>query len=167
MRSSIVCSLIVGGVLAGAAFAAEQRPVEPGGKIGVMTVVRGDTYDADVVMVQACPSLITKPGKYHRSCSVPKVPRLHIGESHFAQTQKELDISWKRERWSLWVDGRPVDLPRFGTSDSNHYVYGKPAFFRRWRVILAGAPSGRHTIHYLLKDPSGTYDVTTTVTVGK
>jgi hypothetical protein len=95
IRSTIVCGLVVSGLLAGAALAADQRPVEPGGKIGAMTVVRGDTYDADVVMVEVCPTIITKPGKYHRSCSVPKVPRLHIGESHFARTQKELDISWK------------------------------------------------------------------------
>ena len=54
MRSSIVCGLVVGGVLAGGALAAEQRPVEPGGKIGAMTVVRGNGYNADENMWVAC-----------------------------------------------------------------------------------------------------------------
>jgi len=167
MRLTIVCGLVVGGVLAGAALAAGQRPVEPGGKIGAMTVVRGATYDADLVMLAACPATFTKPGKYHWSCSLPRVPRLYIGVSHFAHTQKELEISWKRERWSLWVDGRPVDLPHFGTSDSRHPIQGKLAFFRGWKVTLSGAPSGRHTVHYLMKDPSGAYDMTTAVTIGR
>jgi hypothetical protein len=45
MRSSIVCGLAVSAAPAGAALAAKQRPVEPGGKIGVMPVVRGDASD--------------------------------------------------------------------------------------------------------------------------
>ena len=167
MRSSIVCGLLVGGVLAGAAFAAQQA-VEPGGKIGAMTVVRGDDYNAsENLFGVACPTLIPKPGTYHRSCNLPKVPRLYIGGGDFAATQKEIDSNWKGERWSLWVDGRPVDLPRFGASDSHAFFNGKPVVWKRWRVILVDAPSGKHTIRYLWKEPSVVRDLTMTVTVGK
>ena len=167
MRLSIFCGLVVGGVLAGGALAAERgQPVEPGGKIGAMAVVRGDAYNADEVMwVDGCGGSISKAGKYHRSCSVPKVPRIYIGASWAESTQEELAKVWKHERWRLWVDGRPVDLPHFGTSDGHGSFKGKPAFFRNWRVILAGAPSGKHTIRYLWKLPSGAADVTTAVTV--
>jgi hypothetical protein len=71
MRSSIVCGLAVSAALAGAARAAKQRPVEPGGKIGVMTVVRGDAYDADVVMV----------GREKRPRCCSRVPAVRSGGS--------------------------------------------------------------------------------------
>jgi hypothetical protein len=156
-------------VLAGAALAADQRPVEPGGKIGAMTVVRGDHYNADeMVWVAGCETSISKAGNYHRSCVLPKLPRLYIGTSWNALTQKELDNIWKYERWRLWVDGRPVDLPRFGTSDTRFRLNnGKRAFSRSWRVILVGAPSGKHTIRYLWRLPSGATSLTLAVTVEK
>ena len=169
MRSGIVCGLVVGGVLAGAALAAEQRPVEPGGKIGAMTVVRGHDYDADINVNSVCAAWIPRAGKYHRSCSVPKVPRLYIGVGWAAPPQKEreLDNVWKQFRWRLSVDGRPVDLPRFGAyDDAGRYPNGKPAVFRNWKVILSGAPSGTHTIHYTWHIPSGSVDFTMEVTIG-
>jgi hypothetical protein len=168
MRSSIVCGLIASGVLVGAALAAEQRPVEPGGKIAAMTVVRGDAYNADENMWVACPVWVSTAGKYHRSCSVPKVARLYIGAAWAGPTKKELDREWKQEHWSLWVDGRAVDLPRFGTSDGpGRTPNGTPVLFRRWRVILAGAPTGKHTIHYLSHLPSGAVNTTLAVTIEK
>ncbi len=168
MRSTIVCGLVVGGLLAGVAVAADQRPVEPGGKIGAMTVVRGNSYDSDeLVWVAGCNDLISKAGKYHWSCVLPKVPRLYIGAESVELTQKKLDSVWKHEGWRLWVDGRPVDLPRFGTSDSyqRNRFNGKTAFARSWKVILAHAPSGKHTIRYLWRLPSGAADLTMAVTV--
>ena len=70
--------------------------------------------------------------------------------------------------WRLWVDGRPVDLPRFGSSDSyqRNRFNGKSAFVRSWKVILAHAPSGKHTIRYLWRFPSGgAADLTMAVTL--
>ena len=168
MRSSIVCGLTVSAVLAGAALAAEQGLVEPGGKIGVMTVVRGDTYNSDEIVFRPCPLSTPKPGTYHRSCLVPKVPRLFIGASWYEPTQKELDYAWKHERWKLWVDGQQVDLPRFGTTDSHLTARsnGKLLFLRSWRVTLAGA-SGKHTIHYKFQLPDGTINSTLDITIEK
>ena len=163
MHSTIACGLVVSGMLAGAALAADQRPVEPGGKIGAMTVIRGDDSHAKN-MWASCPTHISKPGIYHRSCSPSKSPRLYIGASDSRATQKELDSAWKNERWSLWVDRRPVDLPRFGASVS-HGFNGHDFFSKSWRVILVDAPSGKHTIHYRWRQPSGVFDVTMNVTV--
>jgi hypothetical protein len=134
MRRSVICGVIVGGLLAGAAFAAAQRPVEPGGKIGAMTVVRGGVYNASLNMLAACPGTqIPGPGTYHLSCSLPKVPRLYIGAGDAAQRQEEIDSRWKYEGWSLVVDGRRLDLPRFGASDSHGVLNGTPVVWRKWR----------------------------------
>jgi hypothetical protein len=168
MRSSIVCGLTVSAVLAGAAVAAEQGLVEPGGKIGAMTVVRGDTDNSELNVFDPCPISAPKPGTYHTSCTVTKVPRLFIGAGQHEQTQKELDDAWKHERWRLWVDERQVDLPRFGTTDKHqHSIIGKLGSWRTWTVTLAGAPSGKHTIHYQVQTPSGPIDFTLAITITK
>ncbi len=165
MFSKIACGLIVGGLLAGAAFAAEQGPVEPGGKIGAMTVARGDQYHADVDLLLFCPTLINKPGTYHRSCSPEIVRRLYIGAGDRAPTQNEVDSKFKSQHWSLWVDGHPVDLPRFGASHSYDYSNGKRVVFKTWNVILVNAPSGKHTIRYRWKQPQGVVNLTYAVTI--
>jgi len=95
------------------------------------------------------------------------VARLYIGAGDFAARQKEIDHYWKYELWSRWVDGRPVDLPRFGKSDRHEWVKGKPVVWKKWRVILAGAPSGKHTIRYRWTTLSGSVDLTIAATVGK
>jgi hypothetical protein len=158
---------MVGGLLAGAAFAAAQRPVEPGGEIGAMRVVSGELYNASEDWFAVCTSHVSRPGTYHWSCSLPKVPRLYIGAGDVAPTQAEIDSRWKHERWSLWVDGRRVDLPRFGVSDSPISSNGRPAVLKKWKVILVNAPSGKHTIRYLEKVSGAAYDGTWVVTVEK
>ncbi len=165
MRSKIACGLIVGGLLAGAALAAEQRPVEPGGKIGAMTVARGDTYHADLDLFTFCPTLINNPGTYHRSCSPEIVRRLYIGAGDFAPTQKEADSHFKSEHWNLWIDSHPVDLPRFGASHTYDYRNGKRVVSKRWNVILVNAPSGKHIIRYRFKLPQGVVNLTMAVTI--
>lgn len=137
-----------------------------------MTVVRGDADNSELNVFDPCPLSAPKPGTYHTSCSVAKVPRLFIGQSDNRQTQKELDYAWKHERWRLWVDGRQVDLPRFGTTDKHrHSLIGKLGSWRTWRVTLAGAPSGKHTIRYLVQYRSGaknlTWNLTWTITIEK
>jgi hypothetical protein len=166
MRSKIACGLIVGGLLAGAAFAAEQGPVEPGGKIGAMTVARGDQYHADVDLFPFCPRLMfNKPGTYHRSCSPEIVRRLFIGAGDIAPTQKEVDSKFKSEHWSLWVDGHPVDLPRFGASHGYDYRNGKRVVSKTWNVMLVNAPSGKHTIRYRFKLPQGIVNLMLALTI--
>ena len=107
MRSSIVCGLVVGRVLAGAALAAAQRPVDPGGKIGAMTVVRGNTYDADeLVWVAGCNDLISKPGKYHWSCV-----RARVSVSRRGITPPQSSPAMQMIRQPAVPDARPGSGP--------------------------------------------------------
>jgi hypothetical protein len=171
VRSTISCALLL--VLASAAtvgvgFAATAGPVEPGGKIGTMKVVRGEEFDADLNLFNVCNASLPKAGRYHRSCSVPRVQRMFIGLGSIQPTRKSLDTSWQRIRWNLWIDGSPVGLAAFGTADGSWRRFrptGKPAFFRLWKVILVDATPGKHTVRYRLRDPGATTDATWTVTV--
>jgi hypothetical protein len=170
MRSSItsVLLLLALGTVAGGVAAA--GPIGPGGKIGTMTVVRGEVYEADLNIFNVCNPVILKPGRYHRSCSVPRVHRMFIGNGLVAPTRKGLDELWKRTRWGFWVDGRSVRLAPFGAFDRSVRSFGpsgKPAFVRIWKVILVGARPGKHAVRYLTRYPGGTIDATWTVTVQK
>ena len=143
----LAVAAMLGGGLGGAG-----GPVGPGGKIGTMTVVRGTSLQADLKFFDLCDPVILKPGRYLRTCRVPRVRRLFIGYGDFEPTRKALERDWKQKRWSLWVDGRPVSLPAFGTSDRTLVSFpaagGKDVVLREWRVILVGATAGRHTLRY-------------------
>ena len=43
-------------------------PVNPGGKIGTMTLVRGAEVKADAELWGFCDAVIPKPGRYRRMC---------------------------------------------------------------------------------------------------
>jgi hypothetical protein len=162
---AVVVVLLAGG------FRSPPPPVRPGGKIGTMTLVRGIEHRADDEIWRRCNPVIPKPGRYHRTCFVPRVERLFIGYGDWERTQKALDSVWRQLNWELWFDGRRVDLPRFGTSERTLYSFapagGENATLREWSVTLVGVTSGKHVIRYRSASRSlGTTDATWTLTVG-
>jgi hypothetical protein len=149
-------------VAVGTGFGAATDPVRPGGKIGTMTLVRGVPYESDLELfnVDTCNATFTKPGRYQRSCQIPKVQKVFIGEAFFAPTKKALDRIWRQTTWSAWLDGRVVNLPAFGTNDRTRR---NGAVVRAWNVILVGPTTGKHTLRYLSRTKGlGTLDVTWT-----
>jgi hypothetical protein len=75
-------------------------------------------------------------------------------------------------KWDLWVDGRRVSLPPFGTSDRILFAFpaagGRDVILREWRVMLEGVTPGKHTIRYRSRDRSlGTIDSTWRFTVAR
>jgi hypothetical protein len=144
----------------------------PGGKVGTMTLVSGTASDADLNFFEYCNPVILKPGKYLRSCDIPRVQRLLIGYGDFEPTRKALESDWKERKWDLWVDGRRVNLVAFGTYDRTLFAFpaagGKNVILRRWKVILVGLTPGKHTVRYRNHGPSvGTIDATWAFSVAK
>jgi hypothetical protein len=170
-RGSVFVLLAVVVVLLAGGFRSAPPPVRPGGKIGTMTLVRGIEHRADDEIWRFCKAVIPKPGRYRRTCFVPRVERLFIGYGDWERTRKALDSAWRQLKWDLWFDGRRVDLPRFGTSERTLYYFapagGKNAILREWSVTLVGVASGKHVIRYRSASRSlGTTDATWTLTVG-
>jgi hypothetical protein len=143
--------------------------VGPGGKLGTMTLVRGREYEADAELWGGfCDPFTPTPGRYNRTCSVPRIHRLFIGYGDLEPTLKASRSVWKQLRWELWLDGRRIDLPRFGTSERTLYDVqgsGKNMILREWNVILTGATPGKHVIRYRTESPSGTTDATWAFTI--
>ena len=173
MRSTISFALLFAfafAAIVGVGSAGTAGPVQPGGKIGTMKVVRGEEFDSDLYLFNVCNPVISNASRYHRSCSVPRVQKMFIGLGAIQSTRNGLVEYWKRTRWNLWIDGRPVGLAAFGTADGAWRRFrptGKPAFFRLWKVILVGATPAKHTLRYQVRDRGGTIDATWTVTVVK
>src|SRR4051812_36796336 len=80
VRSGIACVvLFAAAVVFGSAFGGAASPVTPGGKIGTMTLVRGEHYQSDLALFNVCDPVIRKAGRYQRSCQVPQVDRIWLG----------------------------------------------------------------------------------------
>jgi hypothetical protein len=173
VRSSIASALLFVVVIAtlGSGWGKAAKPLRPGGKIGAMRLVRGVTYEADQKIFEFCDPVILKPGRYARSCLVPRARRLFIGYGNFEPTLKALNRDFMGQ-WSLWVDGHPVNLRAFGTSDRTLVAFpaagGKDVILREWKVILVGATPGKHTLRYRSRIASfGTTDATWTFVVAR
>jgi hypothetical protein len=54
----------------------------------------------------------------------------------------KIDELWTRTKWRSWIDGRPIRLSAFGTSDRTLFGFppagGKDVTLREWRVMLVG-----------------------------
>ena len=170
-RGSVFVLVALAVALLAGGFRSSPPPVRPGGKIGTMTLVRGIEHGADDEIWRFCNAVIPKPGRYRRTCFVPRVERLFIGYGDWERTRKALDSRWRQLRWDLWFDGRQVDLPRFGTSERTLYYFppagGKNVILREWSVVLVGVASGKHVVRYRSSSRSlGTTDATWTFTAG-
>jgi hypothetical protein len=142
----------------------------PGSKIGTMTLVRGNEHEADQELWGAyCDPLTLKPERYNRTCrAVPRIVRLFIGYGDLESTMKASASAWKKLKWESWLDGHPIDLPRFGTDVrtlDTVQMGGKNAILREWSVIVNGATPGKHVIRYRSTSPSGITDAAWTFTV--
>jgi hypothetical protein len=154
------------------ALAARSSPVEPGGKIGEITLVSLPEAKADYEIFQFCRPDILKPGRYKRSCTVPHTKLLFVGYGDFETTRAKLGMVWRQIHWTMSLDGRPVDLRRFGTEDRVLPAYppagGKTAYLRLWTVMAEDVSPGQHTLRYVSRQSGfGTIDVTWTFVVPK
>jgi hypothetical protein len=167
--SAGVLLLAVTAALLAAGFRGSAPAAGPGAKIGAMTLVRGNEHEADdELWGRYCASSTPKPGRYSRTCTVPRVQRLFIGYGDLEPTMSASVSAWKKLKWKLWLDGRPVDLPPFGTDVRTLVtvqIGGKNAVLREWSVILTGATPGKHVIRYRNTSPAGVTDATWTFTV--
>jgi hypothetical protein len=116
--------------------------INPGDKIGSMTVTTGQG-SADIFSF--CDPL-AEPGVEIRECTVPLVPSLGIGWGNLADSADQQESEWQAQTQELILDGYPVNLPAFGTVDSNI----PQGHLRTWNIMIEGLTSGEHTLHYIV-----------------
>jgi hypothetical protein len=134
-----------------------------------MTLARGTAATAQQKLFDICDPVILSRGRYLRRCGrVPRVSRLFIGYGSF-DAPRRINETWRATRWTAWLDGSPIDLRRFGTSDRTLVAFPAAGFenvtLREWRVMLVDPSPGRHTLRYRVREPGGVSDTTWIFTV--
>lgn len=129
-----------------------------------MTLVRGTAATAQLKLFEYCDPVILASGDYTRRCgTVPRVSRLFIGYGSF-ELPRLINRTWKRSKWAAWLDGHPIELSLFGTSDRTLFAFppagGRDVALREWRVMLVNPSPGRHTLRYRVRDVGGVNDAT-------
>ena len=150
---------------AAAAGIAQSRPatIEPRTRANGMLVVQGSSRQSQASLFGAiCDPVVLKPGRRTRTCApVGRVSRLFVGYGLFAPLG-QIEREWKAVGWKLWLDGQPVDLDAFGTSDRVLSKYPpadfKDVVLREWSIVLVDPTPGRHTIRYRAGGREGATD---------
>lgn len=144
--------------------------IEPSTRVNGMLVVRGPAKHSEARLFSDwCDPVVLTPGRRTRSCGrIPRTARLYVGYGLF-ESEAKLERTWKASTWDMWIDGQPVDLLAFGTSDRWLLKFGpagnKDVVLREWNVTLLDATPGRHTIRYRTRDRAWVIDTTWTFTV--
>jgi hypothetical protein len=111
-----------------------------------------------------CDPVVLTAGRRSRDCgTLPRWSRLYVGYGLFAP-RGSIERVWKGTTWKLWLDGQPVDLTAFGTSDRILPKYppadGKDVVLREWSIVLVSPTPGTHRIRYRTADKDGVMDTT-------
>jgi hypothetical protein len=169
VRGSILALVAFVTVLAAAAAARATETgnavIDPGTTVNGMLVVQGTAQQADASLFGVyCDPVVLSPGRRTRQCGlqVPRSTRLFVGHGVFAAKQR-INAVWNSLKWDMWIDGQHVDLVEFGTTD--RWLLGFAAadytnvVLREWSIVLMRA-TGRHSIRYRTRWPSGVMDTT-------
>ena len=173
-----------------------SKGLKPGDKIGTMTVVQG-SLPFDLMAIPPWPAFCNsnpalkpgateaKPGVYTVDCTVPPLPKLHIGGGWISADEQLRDADWNAQHKELYVNGQLVDQAAFGSVDADVPVQALPGQdagkvstvkLRVWNVVLEDLAPGqlslRQVMHFdrpLMQGgatmPAGDYDFTMNITV--
>jgi hypothetical protein len=101
---------------------------------------------------------------------VPAVPQLFVGPGLADTSSSALERDWDTEAtsWQVFLDGRKIDLPSFGTMPVRSFYQpsvGAPVFVREWNLELVAPTPGDHTLRWVVYRAKDQQDVTFTFTV--
>lgn len=74
----------------------------------------------------------------------------------------KLDSTWAGFTYEMFIEDRPVNLPAFGTIDTDHPVVGK---MRAWNVVIVATKPGKITVHDIGNLDGDAYESWTTFTI--
>ncbi|MCE7986034.1 MAG: hypothetical protein DYG89_33065 [Caldilinea sp. CFX5] len=184
--------------------AASRQALKPGDKIGTMALVQGPpTFD--MMAIPPWPAFCNsnpdptmkpgdtemKPGVYTVECTMPPLPKFHIGSGFVFADEKLRDADWSAVHEELSVNGHLIDQAAFGSVDadipSQPPAQSQPAKaasqaptlkLRVWNVVLENLTPGSLTLHEVLRVDkpfldlfssativAGVYDLTYKITV--
>jgi hypothetical protein len=144
---------------------ADSVTIEPRTRVNGMLVVQSSSRQSETSLFGGyCDPVVLTSGRRSRNCgTIPRWSRLYVGYGLFARPSS-IERAWKATTWKLWLDGQPIDLTAFGTSDRVLPKYGpadgKDVVLREWSIVLVRPTPGAHRIRYRTADADGVMDTT-------
>jgi len=172
------------------------QALKPGDKIGTMTLSAGP-LPFDLAAIPPFPAFCDptpalkstdtegKPGAYIVECTVPPLPKLHIGGGWIAADEALRDADWNAQHKEVYVNGQLIDETAFGSVDADVPVLALPGQaadevqmvkLRVWNIVLENLTPGEFILHHVMRldkplaqgqatMPAGVYDYTYKITV--
>jgi hypothetical protein len=118
-----------------------DKPIEPGGRIGSVTVIKGEGDDILYQWDGVCPGgTDAEP-----ACKARLGQQVNVSMGVFDDTHSgKLDSLWAEHTYEMSIKGRPVNLKAFGSIDVSRPLIAK---VRAWNVVLVADKPGEITIH--------------------
>jgi hypothetical protein len=117
------------------------KPIEPGDRIGDVTITKGEGEDIVYIWRGEC----TAQSSTEDSCKAKVGAKANVSLGVFDETLTgKLDSIWADHTYEMSIEGRPVDLKAFGSIDVPHQQVVK---LRAWNVVLLADKPGEVTIH--------------------
>ena len=189
-------SLFVTGCTIQPIAAPAANALQPGDKIGEMTLSKGP-LPFDLMAIPPFPAFCdptpslkssdteARPGVYVVECTVPPLPKLHIGGGWISADEALRDADRSAQHKEVYVDGQMIDEPAFGSVDADVPVQALPGQtadevtnvkLRVWNIVLENLTPGQLTLRHVMRldkplvqgtatMPAGVYDYTYNITV--
>ena len=123
--------------------AGSSKPIEPGDKVGNVTVTKGEGEDVVYMWSGGCPE---QTGAEEQStCQLDVGTKTNVSLGVYDETLTgKLDSIWADQTYEMSIEGRPVNLQAFGSIDVPH---PQVLSLRAWNVVLVADKPGEVTVH--------------------
>jgi hypothetical protein len=120
-----------------------NKPIEPGDKIGDFLVTKGEGEGIVYPWDQDCTKQAGAEERY--SCKVAVRAKVNFSYGIYDETLTgKLDSLWADHTSEISIDGRPVNLKAFGPIDIPHPQLLK---MRAWNVVIVADKPGEIAVH--------------------
>jgi poly(3-hydroxybutyrate) depolymerase len=120
----------------------DEEVINPGDTVGDFLVRTGEP--GEYIYLWEC------GGNEQNFCKVDSDAIVNISVGLFAEPGEDLDQIWAEHTYEMTIDGRPVNLPAFGSVDAVHPDVGA---MRAWNIVLVPSkPSAVETFHSVMAD---------------
>ena len=117
------------------------KPIEPGDRIGDVTVTKGEGEDILYIWDGGC----TGQTDTEDACKADVGAKANVSIGVYDDTLTgKLDSLWAEHTYEMSIEGRPVNLKAFGSIDVPNPQVVK---LRAWNVVLVADKPGEVTIH--------------------
>lgn len=115
-----------------------KSTINPGDKVGSFLITTGKIDEVTFMYELDSSNAVS----YETEFEIPWGTKLVCTYGIF-NPNENLDVAWSKQTYTLEINGRPVNLPSFGTIDQEHPVVGTMRFYN---VVIEADKPGKITV---------------------